>query len=129
MACDDEDKGKMKSGLGIFRPKNNLKKETCQKLLINSEDPHDKWAIPQLDGVWFRVILDQTVKVRGYGLKSANDRLDRSPLAWTIHVSQSDPSQEADWEECHEVSFEENIFDKYWQNNVFVLPNGEVEIR
>lgn len=46
VACDDEDKGKMKSGLGIFRPKNNLKRETCQKLLINSEDPHDKWAIP-----------------------------------------------------------------------------------
>ena len=58
VACDDEDKGKMKSGLGIFRPKNALKRENCQKLLLNSEDSHDKWAIPALDGVWFRVILD-----------------------------------------------------------------------
>ena len=100
----------------MIKKKNFLIEENQTKVILNSEDPHDKWFVKDNQTPWITLEFKRPLTIRAYGLKSANDAPSRNPLKWKLTANIKDHPEPV---VIHEVNRE--VFSTYWETKIFML--------
>lgn len=101
---------------GLIKKKDFLIQENQTKIILNSEDSHDKWFVKDNPTPWITLEFKKPISIRAYGLKSANDFPSRNPKVWKLTAVIKDHPEPV---LIHEVKRE--VFNSFWQQKIFLL--------